>query len=391
MTFMRLFLFAIFTASLNAQAHEPVEMDTERFSADTRLFISDNANHQIIVMDLPAGEEVTRISVPPQVMSMGVTESGQYLLATRGRDTDRQYLTVVDTGLNDSGDWTFPVVSKTLLLGESISSVRTSGVQTLRGQHLLAAEAQGRLIHFDESVLAAERVFEYSSTDVHPDHLHIVELEDEALLVGMTRHGEVRHKDADGNVLARHDCPGAHGSYRHGERSFFGCRNSILVFSGHEKLERVSVPDEQARAASFYPGGGRLWGGSESFNGLVWIDPDSLEIGVYEAADRVERHNTSPDGELLAMLLGNGELHLHDAATGEHRYHLELAEEVPAMTRSTAGASAPGVEFSGDKLLVSLPASGDVYVIDVAGEPEILHHWQLDGRPTRIVPISNAQ
>jgi len=388
MRLMQLGLIVFALGAMNANAHEAVEMEEERFPAETRLFIADNEQHQIVVIDLPSGEEVTRISVPPQVMSMGATRSGRYLLATRGRDTDRQYLTVVDTGLNSSGgDWYFPVVSKTLLLGESISSVRTEGVQTVGDRQLLAVEAQGRLVHFEESVLAAERAFDHETTTVHPDHLHIVPLDNGEWLIGMTRHGEVRHKDETGQVFARHDCPGAHGSYQQGQRSFFGCRNSILVFSGSELLEEVPVPDSDARAASFYAGGGRLWGGSESFPGLVWIDPKTLEVGVYEAGARVERHNTSPDGKYLLMLLANGELHFHEAATGEHRHHMALVDTIPDVTRSTAGASAPTIEFSGELALISIPSSGDVYAISLDGEPKIRHHWQLEGQPTRIVPI----
>ncbi|MDP2324460.1 MAG: hypothetical protein Q8N51_10565, partial [Gammaproteobacteria bacterium] len=68
-----------------ALAHGPVARKAEAVEGHTRLFTSDSATGEVIVVDLPAGNVVTRLATPPYILSMGLSQDSRYLFAMRGR------------------------------------------------------------------------------------------------------------------------------------------------------------------------------------------------------------------------------------------------------------------------------------------------------------------
>lgn len=386
-TTLALLLLLALTAS-QGLAHAPVQRQEERFDTGLRLFIADSDNHQIVVLDLPAGDIITRISVPPELMSMGPTRSGRYLIASRGRTTDRPYVTVIDTGrMPGEPGMRLPVVAKTLLLGESISGPRIDGVKQLHERHLLVSETEGHIMLFDEAALDGAGAFQPASLRIAPpDHYHIGELSDGSLLVGMTRNGGVTHFDQSGNPRAHHDCDRAHGVAQARKRVFFGCRDGVLVFQQAEPLTRITNPGD-GRAASFYHGDGVLFAGSENSNHLIRIDLQTLEAHELTFSAKVERYNTSDDGRTLLILLRNGELHVHDGHSGKHRHRVPLSTPLSGTERTTAGATDPSIAIHGQRAFITLPHAGEVVAVDFVDNAELTGRWQTGGRPTRLVIV----
>jgi hypothetical protein len=71
----------IFTTCLNVAilavwtgagwAHGPVDRVAEGSDAEARMFFADAANGDLVSVDLPAGAEMSRLSTPPYIMSLG--------------------------------------------------------------------------------------------------------------------------------------------------------------------------------------------------------------------------------------------------------------------------------------------------------------------------------
>ncbi|MEZ0348522.1 MAG: hypothetical protein ABWJ90_08445, partial [Thermus sp.] len=65
-----------------ALAHAPVPEKEETYAAEARLFALDNRPgfSRLVALDLPSGQSVAEISLPPRGMSLVATPSGRYLL-----------------------------------------------------------------------------------------------------------------------------------------------------------------------------------------------------------------------------------------------------------------------------------------------------------------------
>ena len=91
--------------SENVIAHEDVERVAElRESGGARLFSADAANGDVIAVDLPEGEVIARLSTPPFMIYLALGKNKRNLYAMRGTGTDRDWVTVIDTGFTENGD-----------------------------------------------------------------------------------------------------------------------------------------------------------------------------------------------------------------------------------------------------------------------------------------------
>src|SRR5262245_9617382 len=97
----------------SALAHGPVARAPEGQVTAARLFTADSATGQVVVIDLPGGDIVTRLSTPPFVLGLGIDPSGRHVFAMRGRNTDRDTVTVIDAGFEAGGLARYPTIVRT--------------------------------------------------------------------------------------------------------------------------------------------------------------------------------------------------------------------------------------------------------------------------------------
>ncbi|WP_232822502.1 hypothetical protein [Thermus sediminis] len=169
-----LLLIALLGAGL---AHRAVPEVKEAYQAEARLFALDNrpGHSRLLALDLPGGKAVAELSLPPMGMSLVATPSGRYLLVSRGRDTDRQWLTAVWTG-KEEGRWSRPVIAKSLLLGRGWNIGHGQEAYTHGGRLLAFAERDAVAFLFPEESLAPEAAFQAERLRLpNPDHYHVVE------------------------------------------------------------------------------------------------------------------------------------------------------------------------------------------------------------------------
>jgi hypothetical protein len=131
-----------FIGQSNVWAHRDAPSYEELWSGEARLFVADNARDEILIIDLPDGQITARMQVPPKTMGIGATPDGNYVVVTRGRDVDRQHVTVINTAITKEG-LRRPFISKTLLLGKSIGGIHGAHISTLWGNCSLLPRQKG--------------------------------------------------------------------------------------------------------------------------------------------------------------------------------------------------------------------------------------------------------
>ena len=269
---------AIFAATLllplSASAHGPVERESEADTGVSRIFTADAATGEVIAIDLDDAQSVQRLSTPPYIMVLGLSQDRKHLFAMRGRDTQRDFVTVIDTGFDpDSEEVLPPHVARTF----PGSAPTTGGLHhgksaVINGRDAIFMEGTGELVLFEEK--SFDSLSEVSTKRIKlaaPDHYHHV-ISEGRLYNGYIRGGFVQVIDLEtGDEVTRIDgCPRLHGMALDEEsgRSFWACGDDILVIGtrgdeANSVIARLPYPTEQ-RVGTFMQGkGGILWGATE--------------------------------------------------------------------------------------------------------------------------------
>ncbi|MGQ9734994.1 MAG: YncE family protein [Thermaceae bacterium] len=369
-----------------ALAHAPVSERPEVYpETQTRLFVLDNRNAQVVALDLPRGEVVARLSIPPKGMSMAATPSGRYLLVSRGRDTDRQWLTVIWTGREEG--WRRPVVAKSLLLGRGLNISHGPKAYTLVKSPIVFAERDGLAHRFSEEVLEPSSAFHAETLKLpSPDHYHLVEAP-EGVYLTLLRMGQVLLY-ADPSLReekARFPCPVEHGEGFDPVtgRSFFACARDVLVLEGGREVTRLAYP-VQERIGAFLKGEGVYFGYSDGVTHLQRLDPRGPSLTPVPLGGRYI--GGASDGSRLLVLLTDGRLQLREAREGRLLREIRLARPFPEMDEDTGGAILPDIALGGERAYVSLPHLG--LVAELGLDPlRVLRFHRVGGMPTRLVLI----
>ncbi|MEN2983330.1 MAG: hypothetical protein ABDH20_12855, partial [Thermus sp.] len=96
---MKRLLGFLLTASLMALGHGAVPERPESYRAEAHSVLDNRPEHsRLVALDLPQRKAVAELFLPPRGMSLVATPSAGTSWFPRGRDTDRQWLTVVWTG-----------------------------------------------------------------------------------------------------------------------------------------------------------------------------------------------------------------------------------------------------------------------------------------------------
>jgi hypothetical protein len=272
-----------------AIAHRDVERTPEIWTADERLLVADSESGDIVVLD--DLREVERISTPLAPISLARSSDGTLAVALRGRNTDPDHVTIIDTAYDEStGEARRPYVARTFV------AQSPGGV------------SHGRLPEFDGVLGIAEE-----GTGL----LHLLE---PASVSGLDA--------ATGEQLAWHGgCPGLHGGTAAGDSVLFGCGNGILVTpmdpQSEEPAHVVSYPGE-GRVAAFHTGrDGVRWGSTEGAqSALHRIDTtasigERFDLDFHEHVDRAEAPDLAPAvTHVHVSLPGAGRIVKVDLASG---------------------------------------------------------------------------
>lgn len=372
-----------------ALAHSAVPESPERYEAEARLFVLDNRPQasRLVALDLPGGRTVAEISLPPRGMSLVATPSGRYLLVSRGRDTDRQWLSVVWTG-KEEGRWSRPVLAKSLLLGRGWNIGHGSEAYTLGGRLLAFAERDALAFLFPEESLDPKEAFQAERIRLpNPDHYHVVEAPEGTYLTLLARGQVVLLDPALKEERSRFPCPIQHGEVFHGEtgRSFFACARDVLALEGGKELGRLAYPVPE-RIGAFLEGKGAFFGYSDGVQHLQRLDPQALTLTPIPLGGVFLRGKA--DGERLYVLLTDGRLQVREAREGRLLREVRVSRPFPEMDEDTGGAIYPDIAPWPEKGLayVSLPHPGLVAEVDVE-RGRVVRYLRVGGSPTRMVLV----
>ena len=197
--------------------------------------------------------------------------------------------------------------------------------------------------------------------------------------------------DLDGNTLHRAEgCPDLHGDAGNGHMAVFGCTGGVLaveVHDGHYEDIFVAAPEgspEDFRLTS-------VWG----YHGLDHFFALGSAVGLYVVEpEEGEMHQLIPateslrpiqvalsyDGELLLVVMSDGELRMYEA------HDLDLlasASPFPSDEIDPGFWARPHIATAPGHIFVTDSAAGEVIALD-AHDLEEIGHWEVDGNPTKI-------
>ena len=223
----------------------------------------------------------------------------------------------------------------------------------------------------------------FAVTPQHPDYAS--NPEDYRLPVG----ADIR--DLAGNILySATGCPQLHGDASNGHIAVFGCAGGVLaVEADHGEFSHAFIPAPAGSPEDF-----RLtsvWGyeGLDHFFalgsavGLYLVEPEDGAMEQLIAAEEARRPiqvALSYDGELLLVVMSDGEVRMYDAHDGDL-----LAASADALTGpiDTGFWGRPHLATAPGHIYITDSGAGEVLALD-RHDLEVVGRWAVDGKPTKI-------
>ena len=379
-----------------APAHGDFARTAEPSDADARLFVADASNGDLVALDLPTGDIVTRLSTPPHIMSLALSTDEQHLFTMRGRSTYRDFITVVHTGFDESdGKFYPPYVARTIPV-DTPGPGWENRMLTVNGKDALMMEGTAEFIILDDDAFTGfgpvgVRTYKLGA----PDHYFYLE-EGGSLYVGHLRQGYVQVIDSKTGeeVTKIKGCPVTHGKGKDAAsgRLFYACMRDVMVVGtrGEEKnqvVARIPYPKPQ-RIGAFMDGPDRiLWGYTEGVLPIIYrldtaVEPYQFEIVQLGASIR---QWMTEGREYFLSLTRGGVLQIRDGNTGELLRTAEVAKPFAKDYHEHVDkAILPDIKSMHGDAYVSLPHEGRIAVVDLE-TAEIKRQFDVGGEPTRIV------
>ncbi|WP_284642552.1 stalk domain-containing protein [Paenibacillus silviterrae] len=387
-------------SSVSVSAHGTVERNTEEWPAQGRLFVADANNGDLAIIDLPEGNVVARLSTPPYIMSLGLTPDSRHLFVTRGRNTETDHVTVVNTAFDTiTGKAGLPFISRTFE-GFSPSGARHGYMTSIGGAASMVNESKAELLTFDGNFdgLGAVSVRKYELAG--SAHYHYAEAEG-YIYVGHLQQGLVQILDREtGDEVARlNGCPVLHGIAHDNEsgRMFFACQNNTLVVGtrgaeAKQIVSRISYPEKQ-RVAAFMEGKERIfWGYTEGTLPMLYRLDAGRQPYTYETVPVASsvRQAISADKSYLLILNRDGKLEIRNSANGELLRSVVVGKGWSAdFHEHTDKAILPDIVTLGSHAYVSLPDEGIIAQIDL-DNGKLIRNLNIGGQPTRMVVLAQV-
>ena len=370
-----------------------------------RLLVGDGETGSLSVIDLETGEvHQGEFDLRSRAGRIYATGSGRFAIAV---SSDANTAHIFDGGiyLEEHGDH-FDLVEDDHVhrLGTNLTGDRPV--------HLYVGE-EWATIYYDGSgdiALIEEHELEHEGDDfvpvmmnAGPHHGAAVPLEGDVFAITMQHPDFAQNptdyrlpigaeiRDLDGNVLySAEGCPDLHGDAGNGHMAVFGCTGGVLVVEdhdGHYHHDFISGPagsPDDFRLTS-------VWGyhGLDHFFalgsavGLYIVEPEDGEMEqLIPASDELRPIQValSYDGELLLVVMSDGEIRMYDAHDADLLASTDsiLSDDIdPGFWARPHIATAPGHIFITDS------AAGEVLALDTHDLEEV-GHWDVDGTPTKI-------
>lgn len=380
-------------------AHGPVERTADLAPVEARLFAADNQDGSVIVVDLPAADKVRRLATPPFIMSVGWPGYSHYVYILRGRDTDRDVVTVIDSGFEGDGQARAPFIARSFVAGAAPGGTDQGRLLTIGGKPALFMDDDGELLVFegdDFGGLGEIPVRRYRLAGGQ-DHLHLVET-DEFLYVGYLMKGLVQILDKEtGREIKRiKGCPILYGATidELTGRAFFSCNRFVLVVGSrgeemHNVLGRLPYPSRQ-RIGPFLHGRDRvIWGYTESsISELQRLDLKQEPYTIESLpVNRSIQQNASPDGKYLLVYTRDGMLDIRDGGTGELFTQVRVSRAFDQEYHEHVDrALLPDIRFLDGRVYISLPHEGRIAEVN-PDTAEVIRYIEVGGNPTRMVAL----
>lgn len=379
-------------------AHGPVARTAEGQVAAARLFASDSATGEVVAIDLPGGNVVTRLATPPYVLTLGLTNDSRYLFAMRGRDTKRDTVTVIDTGLDDSGGkFRFPSIVRTWL-GSAPGGVHDGHLATIGGQDAVFNEGTGEVEIYqgaDFGSLGAVPVRRLKLAA--PDHYHYQEAGDN-LYVGHLAKGLVQiiDRESGAEVGRVAGCPVLHGMCDDQDtgRLFFACMGNVVVVGtrgeeANREVARIPYPSKQRAAIFMHGKDGVMWGTSEGANPAILRLDGRKQPYAFESipVNAAIQRGVTEDGSFILLYSRDGTLDIRDGGTGESLRKLRVSRKFDSEYHEHVDkALLPEIVTIGNVAYITIPPKGLIVEVDIlAGK--VLRKIRIGGQPTRLVVV----
>jgi len=381
-----------------ALAHGPVPRVADQKPVEARLFIADSATSEVVVVDLPGGEVVTRLSTPPFTLSFGLAGDERHVFALRGRDTDLDTVTVIATGLDRAtGMARFPYVVRTFI-GHAPGGIRDDYLAQVGGQDAILNEETAEMLIFGSNEFGG--LAEVPARRIPllvPDHYHYLEA-GEKLYVGHLARGLVQIIDrASAEEVGRIErCPVLHGMAKdqRSGRLFFACRRDVMVVGtrgaeADQEVARIPYPDEQ-RIGVFQQGQGRVvFGSTEGANPAILRlnmarEPYRFQSIPVDAA--IQRGGTR-DGRFVLLYTRAGQLEVRNGRSGRLLRTVTISAPFDSEYHEHVDkALLPAIATIGHTAWVTIPPEGVLVEVDIR-RGTILRRIELGGEPTRLLIV----
>ena len=369
-----------------------------------RLLIGDGETGALSVIDLETGEvHQDAFDLGSRAGRIYPTKSGRFAIAV---SSDANAVNIVDGGmyLEEHGDHEDLVERDVSTLGLDLSGDRPVHLYVGGEWAAVFYDGSGDIVLINEHELEEEGAsYEPIRLNAGPQHGATVPLEDDLFAVSIQHPKFAQNPedyrspvgaeiwDLEGNSLYRAEgCPDLHGDAGNGHMAVFGCTGGALMVEAHDgEYEHAFIP---APAGS--PEGFRLtsvWGydGLDHFFalgsavGLYVVDPEEggMEQLIAASEDlRPIQVAISHDGELLVVIMSDGEVRLYEA----HDLDLVaassdvLGDEIdPGFWARPHVATAPG------RIFITNSVAGEVIALETH-DLEEAGHWEIAGQPTKI-------
>ena len=369
-----------------------------------RLLIGDGETGALSVIDLETGHvHQNEFDLGSRAGRIYPTKSGRFAVAV---SSDANAVNIIDGGLylEAHGDHFDLVERDVSLLGIDLMGDRPVHMYVGDEWATVYYDGSGDFVLINEHELEEEgESYQPITMNAGPHHGAVIPLEGDLFAVSL-QHPDFAQDpreyrlpigaeiwDLDGNVLhSAEGCPDLHGDAGNGHVAVFGCTGGVLMVEAHDG----HYEDAFISAPAGSPDDFRLtsvWGydGLDHFFalgsavGLYVVEPEEGEMDQLIPATedlRPIQVALSHDGELLLVVMSDGELRLYEA------HDLDL---LASTSDALAGEIDPGfwdrphIATAPGHIFVTNSGEGEVIALD-AHDLEEVGHWEISGAPTKI-------
>ena len=362
-----------------------------------RAVVADHASGKITVVDALTGKIIANFGVEGPAR-LKANETGRLIYATQGA---QGRVDVIDSGVTvtSHGDHADVDAKAPRMTTASILGLRPSHINIDNGRVAAFFDGDGQASMFAEEALLGGKGKPALIKTAAPHHGLAAPLgtftavsiphptDDKALPIGIDL------LDRVGKSVARSpDCPRMHGEAKSGATSAFGCADGVLLLrmtrtgGTFEKVAYTTTLPTERMVRNMAGGNAtKSFLGDFGADGMIILDPVAKEFNFVKLPSRrMHFARDRVNGDFGFVVTEDGQLHKINALTGKIEGSLAVT-----TAYSMEGGSAvprPRLSASGDRVVVSDPAKGQIHVIDSA-RMAVTHKVNVPGAPFDIVVV----